>query len=1231
MWKVIAVISILVVIIIIQLWPEKDAKWQEYSGFRWTKLKSFKSNKPAFSQLPPSTTNISFTNSLTPEQIKNNRVLLNGSGVAVGDIDSDGMVDIYFCRLNGSNELYKNLGNWKFKEIAAEAGVSCPDQFSTGATFADIDGDGDLDLLVTSTGGPNAYFVNDGTGKFTDATKSAGLHSNTGASTIAFADIDGDGDLDLYITNYKKIRAEDIFTPYELEFDNVVQKIDNKFEIVEDYKDHYILAERGKYVLRLETGEPDFLFINDGYGHFNKAAFTDRFRSESGQPISDQNDWGLTVRFQDIDDDGDPDIYVCNDFDSPDRLWINDGNGYFQEISKLSIRSTSISTMGIDFSDIDRDGDLDFFLVDMLSQLHHKRKTQMGTMVPTPLAIGDIDNRPQYMRNTLFLNRGDGSYAEIGQFSSVQASDWSWSPIFLDIDLDGYEDILIPTGHFYDALDSDTNDKIRKRIALRFPNYQRFIFLYPSLKLPNVVFRNRGDLTFEDVSEKWGFASEDISHGIALGDFDNDGDMDVVTNRFEFPAGVYRNNASEPRVAVRLHGLPPNTQAVGAKIKVYNGPVPQRKEVISGGTYLSGSDPLYVFATGNTKKELSIEVTWRNGKQFEITDVMPNRIYEIYEKNTAEEIPNSKQKIAITPFYKDVSDLINHRHNEDPFDDFQRQSLLPYKLSQLGPGISWFDIDNDGNDDLIIPSGKGGHLAYFHNVGDGNFERINDPLLTSKIQHDQTSVLGWTKENGGTSLLVVHSNYENQQPGESFAIRYDFKNGNAKSTKKIPSGLSSSGPAVMADYDGDGDLDLFIGGRTIPGRYPEPASSRMYLNQNEEFIIDEENTSRLKQIGMVSGAVFSDIDEDGDPDLVLAVEWGPITVYRNTDGLYSNATEELGLAQYRGWWNGVTTGDLNEDGKLDIIATNWGLNTKYHYDGEHPLKIYYNDFDNNGTLDIVEAYFDPLMNDFVPERGMAALSTGVPNIRLRTPSYKKFGEANLKMILGPRIENASILESNKLSHMIFFSEGNRFKGIELPPEAQFAPAFHVSVADFDGDGHEDVFLSQNFFSSQIETARNDAGRSLWLRGDGTGNLVPVAGQESGIIVYGEQRGAAFGDYDKDGRIDIAISQNGAQTKLYHNIGAKPGLRIQLVDSNGNIGGIGATIRIKYTNHYGPAREIHAGSGYWSQDSMIQVLGLQEEVKGIWVRWPGGKITETKILNIVNEITLNPEGRIIDSR
>ncbi|MCG8606663.1 FG-GAP-like repeat-containing protein, partial [bacterium] len=863
----------------------------------------------------------------------------------------------------------------------------------------------------------------------------------------------------------------------------------------------------------------------------------------------------------------------------------------------------------------------DFFLAEMLSPDYGRRKTQEGPTSPVEAQIGQIDNRPQYMRNSLFLNRGDHTYAEVTSFGGVEASEWSWTPIFLDVDLDGFEDLIISTGHYYDAMDMDTQTKLKTMSVATYNQLGSEIFAYPQLKTPNFIFRNSGALTFTDKSREWGFETTDISHGMAVGDLDNDGDLDVVMNRlFEAPL-LYRNDSGAPRISVRLNGMKPNTQAVGAKIRLFGGPVIQSHEVIAGGNYLSHSDQLASFAAPDPHGEFTLEVVWPSGRKSVLNTVAANRIYEFDETHAEESHGRSSNGVREPKYFEDVSHLINHQHHEDPFNDFERQPLLPKRLSQLGPGVAWHDYDQDGDDDLFVTSGRGGQMSILVNEGGAKFTRLTSQPFPTTVAMDQAAVIGWTEKEDKSNVLIAFSNFEASDHAASYLTQLSFNNGEFLSEQQIPINRSSPGPTAMADYDGDGDVDLFVGGRSIPGRYPVPATSVVYQKQNVSFLVDEENSKVLQNIGLVSGAVFSDFDNDSDPDLLLAVEWGPITVLRNEHGRFIDATSELGLAESIGWWNGITTGDLNGDGRLDIIATNWGLNTPYRVESGEPVRLFYSDFDNNGTLDILESYFDVSCNAIVAHRGLAAIRAAIPFIGYNTPTHQAFSKANLEEVIGARLRQAGQLHANTLKNTVFLNLENTFEAVPMPTEAQFSPAFHAGVSDFDGDGHEDVFISQNFFAYPSETHRSDAGRGIWLKGDGTGDLTAVAGQKSGIQVYGEQRGAALGDFDQDGRVDVAISQNGATTKLYRNAGAKPGLRVRLVGPPENRTAIGATIRLIYENRYGPSREVHSGSGYWSQDSAVQVMGATERPTGVWVRWPDGSMDKYAIEEPAGEVTI----------
>jgi hypothetical protein len=533
--------------------------------------------------------------------------------------------------------------------------------------------------------------------------------------------------------------------------------------------------------------------------------------------------------------------------------------------------------------------------------------------------------------------------------------------------------------------------------------------------------------------------------------------------------------------------------------------------------------------------------------------------------------------------------------------------------------VAWFDWDGDGYEDLVIGAGRGGAPARYRNDGKGAFSLMSAPTPNARVEDDLGGIVGFTGGSRQRTILAALGNYEAASTNLPSVLRFDSSASNAVMGAPLPPAESCSGPLALGDVNLDGQLDLFVGGRVVPGRYPEPASSRIFLNSAGKFELDEANSRLLKNVGLVNGAVFSDLNGDGQPDLALACDWGPIRVFINDKGRLTEATDKLGLAKCVGWWNGVATGDFDGDGRMDIVASNWGRNTRYEQHRARALRLYYGDLDGNNTLDLVEAYFDMSMGKVVPEQQLDWVSRGLPELRGRIKTHKAYAEASVEEIFGEPLKRAKMLEANWLETTVFMNRGDQFESRPLPREAQFAPAFGISVGDYDGDGHEDVFLAQNFFATVLDASRYDAGRGLWLRGDGAGNFAPVSGQESGVKVYGEQRGCALADYDHDGRVDLVVSQNGAETKLYRNVGAKPGYRVRLTGPSANPSGIGAAIRLYFGEKAGPMREVHAGSGYWSQDSAVQVLGAPETPTRIWVRWPGGKTVTKDMASVTREV------------
>ncbi len=1205
--------------------------WKHEEAYRYSKLDVSTTKSHGFKRLTSKTTGITFTNRLGEIKAAKNQIRLNGSGVTLGDYNGDDRCDIYLCRLEGPNTLYRNSGNWEFQNVTRKAGVGFAGHYSTGAVFADVNGDEALDLLVNTLGQGTSLFMNNGKGEFSPK-RDSGLKDRFAAMSMALADVDSDGDLDLYVANYRTSTVRSTGLKY-------LVTDDGRKKLRPQDRDRFEITSEG--YLR-EVGEPDFLYLNDGKGHFSAVSWTaGRFQSADGNPLSETpTDWGLSASFRDLNGDRLPDLYVCNDFWSPDRIWINQGNGRFQAIEQAALQQTSTFSMGVDFADINRDGREDFFVLDMLSRRHTKRMTQASLIGLQPEPVGVVHSRPQVERNTLFLQRRDGTYAEIAQLAGVEASGWSWCPVFLDVDLDGHEDLLVTTGHGFDTQDKDAQARLQKKGPFPPDKVHRKLLEYPPLRLPNYAFKNHGDLTFSEVGTKWGFDRTGISHGMALADLDNDGDQDIVANSLNAEAGVYRNEASRPRLAVQLTGKGANSEGIGARIRVKGGPLPQQQAMMKGGRYLSSDQAMRTFAAGSETNDLTIRVEWANGQETRIDHAKANRIYKIAQssrsaqKAKAERSPQAGKKQpppheAALPFFEDVSSLIDHEHVETPYNDFSRQPGLSRRLSQLGPGIAWTDLDRDGWDDLVIGSGRGGGIALFKNEKGKDFHRIRRKPLTQKRPHDHTSVLSQSSidHDPKQTLLAGTTNYEKPQKASPLLEEYDLAHHAIKTDFfKSP---SSPGPLAMTDITGDGTLELFVGERCLPGAYPLTSSSFIFSRTHSRWQPDRKRTAALKDIGRVSGAAWGDIDDDAVRELILACDWGAVRIFKPRNGRLAEMTTNWGLKRYQGWWNGVATGDFNNDGRLDLVATNWGRNTRYESYRHHPIRLYYGHFDHDGLIELVETYWDKDLRKIVPFRPLDSLAKGIPPLRGRFKSHHDYANAGIRSILGPAYPDTNIRTANWLETTLFINRGSRFEAMPLPIEAQFAPCFEPVVADYNGDGNEDLFLSQNFFALHPQVSRTDAGRGLWLQGDGTGHFEAVAGSKTGIRVYGEQRGAAVSDYNRDGRVDLAVTQNGTETKLFRNRKAVPGLRLRLRGPKSNPRALGAQIRLVYADgRAGPLREIQAGAGYWSQDSAIQILGQAGKVTSVRVRWPNGQNEEIpldpKTLSQRDVIELSPD-------
>ena len=1234
-------------------------EWRDAEGYRWRELDvrggsaSSVGARAGFTALSASRTGITHRNDVDDAHAMANRDLLIGAGAAVGDIDGDGYPDLFLASVEKPAALYRNAGGLKFEDVTATSGLKTDSLATTGATFADVDGDGDADLLVGTHGGPVTLWLNDGKGHFTDGTAASGLTGGYAATTMTLADVEGDGDLDLYVATYKVRNALDAYPPQARAFDQVVTKTATGYAVKPEWEKEYRIDDRPDLggIVRSQRADPDLFFINEGNGRFTRAPISGaRFRDEAGEPLVAEPDFfTLAARFYDVNGDGAPDLYVCNDFEDPDQFWLNDGTGNFRLAPPWALAATSNTCMSVDFGDVDRDGTVDIFTADMLSPTLAERQAKIPTHTPLPKPMGLTGARPQWMRNMLHLGRGDGSWAQVADFAGVAATDWTWGSAFLDVDLDGFEDLVTVSGHRWDIRDADTFDRIRNS----FPRvaWDKEQGEFPLLATRNIVMRNNGDATFVAVKDGWGLGAESaISQGIALADFDLDGDLDVVVTRLNAEATLYRNEAAAPRVAVRLAGDGSNRAGIGAVVSVASGagevsvergaggalPV-QSREVTAGGHYLSGSEPLLTFAAA-TDSALRIVVRWPDGRTSAIGDVRANRLYEIAVPAAAPTATVAAASPSVTavaaaerpaPLFENATARLGgHTHFETAYDDLRRQNLLPGRLSQLGPGVAWVDADGDGRDDLVVGAGKGGALTVLLNRGD----RFSAGRAGATAAGDLTGLVPLPDGRGGFRLAVGQSNYEAVTLDSALVMpgvlsvtlgRSALGRGEtgAGGVPVLGGDTASVGPLAAGDVNGDGYLDLFVGARVVGGAWPIPAPSRLLLGSADgRFTPDAANARAMQALGLVSAALFVDVTGDAAPDLVVAGEFGPVRVLRNEAGRLVDATAALGLDKLRSRWNGLAAGDFDGDGRIDLVVTSWGRNLPWGASESRPHVLYMGRF-GGAALGLVFARADSATRQEMPLESFARLGVAFPSLRSRVPTYTDFATRSVQTLFGADTLGAVRIGATTYDQTVLLNRGDRFEARALPAMAQRAPAFGVNVADFDGDGRADLFLAQNFFPTEISTLRFDAGVGLVLLGDGAGGFRPLGVGESGIVVRGDQRGSAVADFDGDGRIDVAVSQNGGATTLWRNSGGKPGVRVRLIGREGNPQAIGAQVMLVAEGWRGAAHPVVGGSGYWSSDSPVLLVGGRGDATAVRVRWPWGAETEAPLQAGTREVVV----------
>ena len=1142
---------------------------------------------------------IDFTNGLRFERLAAFQNLMNGTGVAAGDVDGDGLVDLFFAHREGASALYRNLGGWRFTNITQSAGVALTHMTACGALLADITGDGALDLLVTSFGGPHAFLAGDGKGHFTDASASAGIASKTGATSLAVGDLDGDGDLDVYWCNFGT--TSPLRDGAELS-----ERMVNGVPTVTGRWAKRVKIIDGRY---FELGEPDVLYWNEGNGRLRPAVWAECFVDEDGRPLLEAPpDFGLAVQVRDINGDGHPDIYVCNDFQTPDRMWLGEGKGRFRAAPRHALRTMSYASMGVDFADIDRDGHLDFYTVEMLRREHDRHLRSFPALVPRMRMPGLGVDREDMPRNGLFRNRGDGTWEEIACQAGVAATEWSWAPVFLDVDLDGWEDLLVSNGFRHDVNDRDVGGTASGKRRTSMRGERSILGDYPPINAPKVAFRNRRDLTFEDVSAAWGFDSARPAHGTALADLDGDGDLDVVLSCMDGPPLVYRNRGTAARVAVRLRGKAPNVQAIGARVRLMGGPVTQEQEVLGGGLYLSGSEPLRAFAAG--KGPMTLEIRWRDGGMTRVEGVLANHLYEIDEATAGKETaPSGRVDGRALPWFAAASMEVPFRHQEEPFDDFGLYPSMPRRFSQQGPGVAVADVNGDGHEDVVVMGARGQAAGWMSGDGKGGFKL---GTLGAALPDDGVGVLVLPGTGGGkgTQVWMALSGLES---GLEKAAALQVMDGAGDRLAMVDAAaMGSDGwwPTALAaaDADGDGAVDVFAGtGRT----------GAVWRMEGGKLVKARELDVGGVAVPGVTAATWADMDEDGFPELVTASEWGTV---RLIDGRTGRA-KAVQVGSGTGWWRSIATPDLDGDGRLDVVAGNWGLNSEWAVWATNSAAVLFGPVEGQGAPVWLEARVGA-GGTWFPWRDKDTVQGAYPDLPATGLSHAAYSVSEVRR-WGSR--DAMAARAETLATCAWLNRGDHFERVALPQEAQRTPVSGLVVADFDGDGREDVFLAQNWFAVRPDDTRMDAGLGLLLRGDGRGGLQALGALESGIRVLGEQRGAATGDWDGDGRPDLVVAQNGEVALLFRNQRAEPGVRVRLAGPARNPTGLGATVRLKFGTRWGPARSVTAGGGYGSQDSTTVVMGGPGTPTAIRVRWPGGKVTEAELGAGARDVIVSGDG------
>ena len=1065
-----------------------------------------------FTLLPPEKTQVFFENTIKDTREHNILIYANyygGAGVGIADFDKDGFQDIFFTGNLVGDRLYLNKGEMHFEDITDVAGIKDNGGWSSGVAIADVNNDGWLDIYVCRElydDQPelrkNKLYINNGDVSaqgvtFTECAEKYGLADDHRSRHATFLDYDKDGDLDLFLLNQPPNPG--------------------------NFSDLY----------DVKTG-PEFsprLYRNDGATFANVTEQAGVLKG--GYPNS--------VTASDLNNDGWTDLYIANDFESPDFLYLNNGDGTFTNIIDDAMKHISYFSMGVDAADINNDGWLDLMVVDMVAEDNYRLKANMSGM--NPQAFWDVVNEGghyQYMFNTLQMNNGvlptlrrdaegrEVLFSDIAQLTGVSNTDWSWSNLMADFDNDGYKDIYVTNGLMRDIRNTDSNKEVSKyveNVAYAWiqnnPNagevsiwdildLEEALSLVPSEKLSNYAFKNQGavpgrDLTFEKMNEEWGLDDKTFSNGSAYADLDNDGDLDLVVNNVNEVAHIYQNNAeklaSSNYFRVKLTDHKEHKPIFGARVKIEHQGKTQWFEVTNVRGMYSTSEFTAHFGVGNAPTIDKVIITWPEGKETVLTEVSANQVVSV-DREDAQKV--KENALVVSPLFE-KTEAITYQHRENDFDDFEKQVLLPHKMSQFGPALAVADVNGDGLEDAFTGAATGHSAQLFIQRKNGNFSEENVSAFAKDAIYEDLDAAFFDADNDGDLDLYVVSGGNAWEPyADEYQDRLylnDGKGNFSKSEKSLPA-MKESGSVVRPfDYDNDGDLDLFVGGRHVPWDYPAPATSSILQNENGTFKDVTKSVAKdLMKIGLVTDAVWTDFDQDGTTDLILVGEWMPITFIQYDGKKFSNATAEFGVKNSEGWWYSIEVADMDNDGDEDLIAGNLGLNYKYKATAQEPFEVHYDDFDENGAKDIVLSYYN--FGEQVPLRGRSCSSEQVPMLAQKFKTYDLFASSNLVEVYGENnLQQALHLQAKTFATAYLENEGNgKFTMAALPNEAQLSSVNDMIIDDLDGDGAKDILIAGNLFTSEIETTRNDAGIGLFLKGDGKGIFKPVPAAESGFYL-----------------------------------------------------------------------------------------------------------------------------------